>query len=271
MLAIQISWTKDDHKIMDPLSALASIIAIVGFASKGLEVIGNFKEFCGEFSADATKDFLHDIEVTVNILTDVKILSQKMETVAPTVRIDYRATALAIQVDDCVRDLECWLDIALNIKKERGSRTRGQKRQFFNSVLTAISKGGSKGRASAKERLRGHQQNIKTTLSLFGRYVNLDSPCKKSDTNRHMDIANNISLSRIDDSVHQIAGKVSENAEELSRQLSCVSASISSSNDSLQAHKSEMSDKLDQVTNLLQQVLSSESSQSSRNSKWYLQ
>ena len=151
---------------MDRVSAVASIVGIIGFAGTALKAISDLKNFCHEFSPDTTKDFLHDLEVMANLLTDVQALSEKAKRNSPTLHIDYRAEALSIQVDDCSRDLTKWLKIALRVKKERAGKKQNIKMQFSNSVLTAISKSS---RASAREKLRWHQHNINTTLSLFGR------------------------------------------------------------------------------------------------------
>ncbi len=155
---------------MDPLSAVASVVGIIGFVGQGIKVIGELKEFCAEFSVDATQDFLHDLEVTAVILTDARTLSEKAKSVGTALQIDYRADALNIQVDDCVRDLHVWMKIAKRLKKQRGGKKLSVKLQFFNSFLTAISKSS---RASARDRLLWHQDNIKTTLAIFGRFVNL--------------------------------------------------------------------------------------------------
>ena len=150
---------------MEPVSAVASIAGVISFAGMALKAINDLKDFCGEFSQDATRDFLHDLEVTANLLTDVRILSQKAKRASPTLHIEYRAEALNIQVDDCARDLTEWLGIALRMKKVRDKGSKHIKLQFFNRVLAAFSKSS---RASAGEKLRWHQGNINTTLSLFG-------------------------------------------------------------------------------------------------------
>ena len=150
---------------MEPVSAVASIVGIISFAGIALKAINDLKDFCREFSVDATQEFLHDLQVTANVLTDVRRLSEKAERMGPMLHVKYRAEALNIQVDDCARDLTKWLEIALRIKKERVKGKQIMKLQFFNSVLTAISKSS---RASASEKLRRHQENINTTLSLLG-------------------------------------------------------------------------------------------------------
>ena len=151
---------------MDPVSAAASIVGILGFAGTALNAIRKLKDFCHEFSQDATKDFLHDLEVTAKVLTDVQMLFERAQWANQTAHTEYRAEALSIQVDDCSRDLTKWLGTALRIKKERGGRKQSIKMHFFNSFLTAIS---NSSRTSARNRLRWHQENINTTLSLFGR------------------------------------------------------------------------------------------------------
>ena len=150
---------------MEPVSAVASVVGIISFSGTALKAIHDLKELCGEFSQDSTRDFLYDLEITANVLNDVQTLSEKAKRASPTLHIEYRAEALNIQVDDCARDLTKWLKVALRMKKERAGEKQTMKLQFFNSVLTAISKSS---RASAGEKLRWHQENINTTLSLFG-------------------------------------------------------------------------------------------------------
>ena len=153
---------------MDPVSAVASVLGIIGFVGQGIKAIGQLKEFCTEFSVDATQDFLHDLEVTAMVLTDARTLSEKAKSVGTALQIDYRADALNIQIDDCVRELDVWMKIAKRLKKERSGRKQNVKLQFFNSFLTAISKSS---RASARDRMLEHQGNIKTTLAIFGRFA----------------------------------------------------------------------------------------------------
>ena len=149
---------------MEPVSAVASIIAIIGFAGKALKTIGDLKELCHDYTQDATQDFLHDLEVTAGVLTDVQTLAEKAKRASSTLHIEYRAEALSIQVDDCARDLTDWLKIALRMKKVQANKMRDIKLQFFNRILAAMSKSS---RASAGEKLRWHRENINTTLSLF--------------------------------------------------------------------------------------------------------
>ena len=155
---------------MDPVSAVASVVGIIGFVGQGIRAIGELKDFCAEFSADATQDFLHDLEVTAVVLTDARTLSEKAKSVGTALQIDYRADALNIQIDDCVRELDVWMKIAKRLKKKRGGKKLNVKLQFFNSFLTAISKSS---RASARDRMLEHQGNIKTTLAIFGRFAHL--------------------------------------------------------------------------------------------------
>ena len=151
---------------MEPVSAVASVIAIICFAGKALTTISDLKEFCHHFSQDATQDFLHDLQVTANVLTDVQTLAEKTRQASSTLHIEYRAEALVIQVDDCARDLTDWLIIALRMKKVQVDRMGNYvKLQLFNRILAAISRSS---RASARERLRWHRENINTTLALFG-------------------------------------------------------------------------------------------------------
>ena len=105
---------------MDPGSAVASVVGIIGFVGQGIRAIGELEDFCAEFSVDATQDFLHDLEVTAVVLTDARTLSEKAKSVGTALQIDYRADALNIQIDDCVRELDVSMKIAKRLKKERG-------------------------------------------------------------------------------------------------------------------------------------------------------
>ena len=53
---------------MDPVSAVASVVGIIGFVGQGIKTIGELKKFCAEFSVDATQDFLCDLQVTAVVL-----------------------------------------------------------------------------------------------------------------------------------------------------------------------------------------------------------
>ena len=147
---------------MDPVSTIASIMAIISFAGTALKAISDFKDFCHEFSQDATRDFIHDLEVTAKVLTNVQTLSEEVKRASPTLHIEYCAEALGIQVDDCSRDLTKWLEIGLRMKEGRAGKRQSFKVQFSNSILTAIS---TSSRASAREKSRWHQENTNTTLS----------------------------------------------------------------------------------------------------------
>ena len=80
---------------------------------------------------------------------------------------------------------------------------------------------------------------------------------------RHVDLANTVTLRKVEETVQIISQGVSDEADRMSKKLSMLSSSVSSSANSLSAQSSDMSNKLDRVTDLLQQVLSSTSSRSS--------
>lgn len=90
-----------------------------------------------------------------------------------------------------------------------------------------------------------------------------------NDGHRHINLANCVTLHCVDETVRKISQEVSDNAEELSKQVSSLSSSVSGPAGSLQAQNSSMLDKLDLVTDLLQQVLSSTPSQTNSISKPY--
>ena len=83
------------------------------------------------------------------------------------------------------------------------------------------------------------------------------------DSFRHVDLANTVTLRKVEETVQTISQGVSDEADQMSKKLSLLSTSVSSSANSLSAQSSDMSNKLDRVTDLLQQVLSSTSSRSS--------
>ena len=80
---------------------------------------------------------------------------------------------------------------------------------------------------------------------------------------RHVDLANTVTLRKVEETVQTISQGVSDEADQMNKKLSLLSTSVSSSANSLSAQSSDMSNKLDRVTDLLQQVLSSTSSRSS--------
>ena len=82
-------------------------------------------------------------------------------------------------------------------------------------------------------------------------------------------MANSVTLHSVDETVGRISQEWSDNAEEISKRVSSLSSSLSSSAFSLQVQNNSMSDKLDIVTELLQQVISSNQSQTSSIRKSY--
>lgn len=82
-------------------------------------------------------------------------------------------------------------------------------------------------------------------------------------------MANSSTLHSVDTIVRKISHRLSDNAEDLSKQISSLSGSVSSSADSLQAQQSTICDKLDTMTDLLQQVILSNQSQKGSISKSY--
>lgn len=195
------------------------------------------------------------------------MLSEEAERASPTLHIDYRAEALSIQVDDCSRDLTEWLNIAKGIKKERAGKKKTILMQFFNSFLTAISKSS---KVSSREKLRRHQENIKyNAVHIWQVSIWRSTSIALNDGHRHINLANCVALHSVDETVRKISQKMSDNAEELSKQVSSLSSSVSGPAGSLQAQNSSMLDKPDLVTDLLQQVLSSTPSQKNSISKSY--
>ena len=131
---------------------MASIVGIIRFTCKALKTIHNLEDFCKEFSEEATKTFLHQLQVTADLLTDTKVLSQKAKELGAVLRIDYRARSLNILVNDCAQDLETWFSIAKRIKHVRiNNKKTNIKLSSFNSFLTAMSK---HSKCSALDRLR---------------------------------------------------------------------------------------------------------------------
>ena len=90
-----------------------------------------------------------------------------------------------------------------------------------------------------------------------------------SDDCRHVNLANSSTLHSVDTTVRKISHRLSDNAKDLSKQLSSLSGSVSSSADSLQAQQNTMCEKLDIMTDLLQQVVLSNQSQKGSTSKLY--
>ena len=157
---------------MEPVSAAASIVSIIAFSGQALKAIDSFKRFCKEFEHDAIQNFLRDLETAASLLNDTMILAKKSKEIAVDQHLDLRAQSLSIQVEDCAEDLEKWLKTAKRLKSERkkGSSEKmdGSKLRFFNSILTALSKSS---RDDTAQRLKWHQDNIRTSLEIFGRLL----------------------------------------------------------------------------------------------------
>lgn len=149
---------------MEVLGAVASIAGIVTFACKALSAIDHLKAFCAEFSDQAAKELLHDLEVTADVLLHAKALAEEAR-LHSQLKLRYRAGALNVLVDDCAQDLEEWLRIAARMRKVKPGHTQ----PVFNRVVTAFSKSS---RTKARDKLRWHREKIDTTLFIFGRLVN---------------------------------------------------------------------------------------------------
>ncbi|KAL9609930.1 MAG: hypothetical protein Q9167_005326 [Letrouitia subvulpina] len=97
---------------MEALAAASGVVGIITFASKALFAIDGLKEVCGEFSEEGTKQLFHDLDVTNSILLHAKELAEQIQLQETDLRLEYRARALQIQIDDCAQDLETWLRTA---------------------------------------------------------------------------------------------------------------------------------------------------------------
>ena len=146
---------------MEVLGVTASIVGIISFAVKGLALISDLREFCNEFSEEATKDFLHDLDISARILVEAKVLCEKIDYLFPNRSSDFRIASLQVQVEDCTRDLQQLLVDAQQRQKFR------KKIRVFKDFLDLVSKNS---RTGSRERFRMHQENMKTALSMIGRY-----------------------------------------------------------------------------------------------------
>ncbi|KAL9131072.1 MAG: hypothetical protein Q9217_000895 [Psora testacea] len=196
------------------------------------------KEVCEEFSEDGTRQLFHDLDVTTSILLHAKELAEQVQLQGTELNLEYRVGALRIQIDDCARDLEAWLLTARSLTRPIH---RARKQLSFHRIFTAFTKSS---RVTALDKLRWHRENIDTTLSIFGRYGQMN-------TAPRIDLAITRRLQRLEKASESQSG----DTEDVSRRLSDLSSSISSSTDSIQVHNSETSRKLDTITTLLHQLL----------------
>lgn len=118
---------------MELLVVTASVVGIVGFASKGLELIGVLREFCAEFSKEGTNDFLLSLDQSARILDEVKVLCEKIDRLFPNRSSDFRVASLQVQVEDCTRNPQQLL---------AATEQRGSSRKFhvFKDFLDKASK-----------------------------------------------------------------------------------------------------------------------------------
>jgi hypothetical protein len=143
---------------MEAVGAAASILGILGFTIQALKVISQLKEFCSEFSDDTTAEFLHNLEISAGTIMVVKVFCERLDESVISTEVEFRVVSLQIQIEDCARDLENWLDLGYNMKRER---TRGRKRdgalRFFDSFVKVTSQSS---RMKAHERFRWHKKNL---------------------------------------------------------------------------------------------------------------
>jgi len=149
--------------MMEVVGAAASIVSIIAFSAKATKFL---EEFLQGFSDQTAVDLLHDISMSAKILTDVKVLCEKISRTQsdPIEKSDSRVASLLIQVKNCTQDLVEWYAVAKAMPKNNGKL--GPKR-VLNQFLVAISK---RSRLNVCEKFRMHQDNLKTALALFGRY-----------------------------------------------------------------------------------------------------
>lgn len=86
---------------MELLGVTASVVNIVDFTVKGLVLVNNLREFCKGFSEEAPRKFLHDLDISAQILIDVKVLCEKINRQFPARGADFRIASLQVQVGDC--------------------------------------------------------------------------------------------------------------------------------------------------------------------------
>lgn len=146
---------------MEVLGVAASIVGIISFTVKGLAIINDLREFCKEFSEEATKDFLHDLDISARILVEIKVLCEKTDRLFPSRSSDFRIASLQVQVEDCTQDLHQLLVVAQQRRKFR------KKFRVFKDFLDLVSKSS---RTKPSDRFRTHQENMKMALSMIGRY-----------------------------------------------------------------------------------------------------
>jgi hypothetical protein len=148
---------------MEVVGAIASITGIIGVTIQALSLIDHLKDFCSEFSDQNAEDFLNDLTKSAGLITDVKLLCQRVGQQPLAPQADFRISALQIQVEDYTKDLEIWLTLG---KRMNERRKKQNSLISFAKFLDAASKSS---RRKVRERLQRHQDNIKTTLSILGR------------------------------------------------------------------------------------------------------
>lgn len=81
-------------------------------------------------------------------------------------------------------------------------------------------------------------------------------------------MTNAAALKIVNNTVVEWSSKMEDHADRIDDKLSSISNSLSTSTNSLRAQNSEVSDKLDMVTKLLQQVVSSQDRRSGSECEW---
>jgi hypothetical protein len=249
------------------MDAAVGVLGIVGFAMQALKAIQALQGFCAAYK-DARKDqddFLHDLQASADILTDVLELCkrvEKLDTVSPD---DLRTASLSVQVEDCAKDLEEWRRLADSTsEKPKGrllERSDGNPviiRSIWARFMTAMNK---QNRKTFRERLYWHQHHISTTLAIFGRRFDLAS----------LECARNVkrATSAIQESLVESAHHVITRLDDMSSSNSSLHAASRSTLEMLRDVKSNVSSELKEMRedmrkdmSLLIEVVSSQSSRS---------
>ncbi|KAH7149880.1 hypothetical protein B0J13DRAFT_605635 [Dactylonectria estremocensis] len=239
---------------MELLGVTASVVGIVAFAIKGLEIICALREFCKEFplmtkgDKVGTNEFLQNLDQSARILDDIRVLCEKIDRLFPNRISDFRIASLQLQVEDCTRDLQQIL---------AATQQRGGSRRFrvFNEFLEKISKNQP---SLPHERFRLHQENMRTALIITGRYL---------------DAENSVKLHLVGGGVRQLTDRILNDIEERNRAIESLSSSGSavlalsrSTSDRLQdvqCSTNDISADFQDMKELLLEVLSNSSSNTS--------
>lgn len=147
-------------EVLAATASVAGILTLVGQTLQGIVTLRNFFQDCSSASKTIAR-FWRELNLLERTVREVELIAAKLENSYTTGLL----VSLAIQLEDCSRDVGYWLQAA---QKSHPRNVSGSK-ATFKIVLFALKKENLK---DYYLEIAKHKSNINISLSAIGRYVN---------------------------------------------------------------------------------------------------